>query len=56
MDNDFISDNDFFKLLSCYDVEVEEGDGEIFIEETNKTVKVKEFLDELTPQLKITKF
>ena len=53
MFNDFISDDEFFELLSYYDFEFEEGNGEVFIEETNQTVKIEEFLDELIPKLQI---
>lgn len=52
MFNDFISDDEFFELLSYYDFEFEEGNGEVFIEETSQIVKIEEFLDELIPKLK----
>lgn len=53
MCKDFISDQDFFQLLSYYDVKVEEGSGKVFIQENNEETTVKGILEELIPQITI---
>ncbi|MFR4986485.1 MAG: DUF488 family protein [Lachnospirales bacterium] len=51
IENEFISDNEFFKLLNDYGFEYEDGDGKVFITETNETTKIEDILDELIPSL-----
>ena len=49
--NQFISDEDWNKILSYYDFEFEEGEGKVFIEETNETISIAEYLDHLIPSI-----
>lgn len=49
--NQFISDEDWNKILNYYDFEFEEGEGKVFIEETNETISIEECLEHLIPSI-----